>query len=311
MVEKGEGMRTPERERPISAEQRSREPSFGERVSLLLERKEVADDKGKKVKQEAIIEDVDLRIIAQQSLNPRNKGEKGIKRVSDRAGWWLKKKAKLLKKGKITREEFDQLETQSLALQTVLVGEWDRRGEQEWRREILKRRVQGGKEEMERGGKERMTAVVIPPHIGALFETGVYEPYIKSGGVLEKIPVLDVAERRDRERWLFENLRATMDGTVADPAGQWKTIIDSWITEFKVGSTGSILTSEKKGDFEKEIKAVMAVASSARAMEFSNGSAARYVGAITQSSPDNPNLDVQDDWEEYLLHGDESKIKIN
>ena len=100
-----------------------------------------------------------------------------------------------------------------------------------------------------------------------------------------------------------------MDGTIPNPEETWKSIVDFWRLDFSEAARREKLSFEEREEFDREIRSAMAICASARAMEQSDGAAATYLGFITQSSPDNLYLDRQDDWAEYLLHGDEEKIK--
>ena len=139
-------MPTPEQEGPISVEQQPKELSFTEKVISLLKREGIVDEKGEVIGQEkAIIEDGELRVIAQRFLTVENQGERELRGASIEADEWLEEKVKLFEGGRITEEEFDQLETQSLALQTVLLEEWDGEEEVEWERETGRGYGEGGR----------------------------------------------------------------------------------------------------------------------------------------------------------------------
>jgi len=128
-------MPTPERERPVSAEQQPKKLSFMEKVISLLKREGIINEEGERIgRKEAVIEDRELRVIAWQSLAVGNQEEEELKRALIEADEWLEGKVKLFEGGGITKEELGQLETQSLALQTVLLEEWDRKAEVEWKR---------------------------------------------------------------------------------------------------------------------------------------------------------------------------------
>lgn len=160
-----------------------------------------------------------------------------------------------------------------------------------------------------------------PDHIGAAFETGKMAAWLYNWVEREYIvPVLDVKGKEHRMRWTLENMRVFSDGTLASPEEKWKPVIDSWLSELKFAASRARfdpdLTPEEKKEKQKElregvketeldIKAMMAVSASARAMEVSAGSAAAYVQVITGGDS---NLDKQDFWQEFLLHNDAAKL---
>lgn len=170
-----------------------------------------------------------------------------------------------------------------------------------------------------------------PDHVGAAFKTGKIAAWLYN--YVEKeyiVPVLDVKEPEHRMRWTLENMRVFSDGTLASPEEKWKPVIDSWISELKFAAPRARFDpidpelepeakkakikeiEEKKRNLpegvkktELDIKAMMAVSASARAMEVSAGSAAAYVQVITGGDS---NLDKQDFWGEFLLHDDKDKL---
>jgi len=147
-----------------------------------------------------------------------------------------------------------------------------------------------------------------PTFIGAVFETG--RARMLTYDVIRKkdlVPVLDVTKEKDREIWFLENMRVFSDGTCASPELGWKGIIDFHLAELKVAAVNSDLDPKERIKTEKDIKAMMAISTSARAMEASSGDVGRYAAYITQSRE--PDLDKQDSWKEFLIHGDEGKIK--
>jgi hypothetical protein len=274
-------MPTPEQERPLSAEQ-VRKPSFEERLRGLIEPK--VDEEGK-VLQEAAIRNEKLQRLGRLALESRNQTPEGL--------------GKLLGKGDDWCLDEQVPEDEWSVLAGVLVE----------RQELLTKEQKKSLQERVPEGRIMVPARLVPPHMWALFETGTYAADIESGFISkESHPVLDVRKKRDRGKWLFENFCFTMNGAVSDPAEKWKMIVDSWINEFETAAEFSRLSLEEIKGFEKDIKEVMAIGAAARAMDASNGSAAKYVGFITQSDPEYPNLNRQEDWSEYILQGDPDKI---
>lgn len=176
------------------------------------------------------------------------------------------------------------------------------------------------------GGPERMMGAA-PEWIGAVFEQGnrknqVTDIYVVPHEIL--VPVYDVRKKEEREQWIFENMRVFLDGTVASPEGKWKSIADNWLSELRFAANRVFQKkkdlkeekAEEKEPFgrkeleetEADLKAIMAVCSSARAMEVSTGTATTYLTYMTLSEG-GKNLDVQDTWSDFLLHADPDKLK--
>lgn len=182
------------------------------------------------------------------------------------------------------------------------------------------------------GSSPEIMSSYVPEHIGAVFQQGrdklrAREWVVGPDGryqYTELVPVLDIRDADERNRWCLENMRVFADGTVANPEKSWKPIVDSWLTELKVATTNTVLQMEKDKlssedikefkrdckETELDIKAMMAVSASARAMEISAGSAAEYAMHIAPPKPGarNPDLDKQDTWVEFLLHKDPGKL---
>lgn len=151
----------------------------------------------------------------------------------------------------------------------------------------------------------------IPRHLGAVFKESIVRPsiydYVSNKDL---VPVLDINVPRERIGWTLENIRVFSDGTLPRPEARWKQVIDEWVTDLKTSKVKVCKTPEEKAgadELELDIKAMMAVSSSARAMEESGGSSARYAAVITQGS-EGPDLDRQDSWAEFLLHKDKEKL---
>jgi len=162
--------------------------------------------------------------------------------------------------------------------------------------------------EAPQGGPERMMGAA-PEWIGAVFKQGNRRNQVmdySTGEIL--VPVFDVTERKEREQWIFENMRVFLDGTVASPEGKWKPIIDNWLSELRFAANKARLDRKELHETEDDLKALMAVCSSARAMEVSSGTASTYLTYITLSEGGR-NLDVQDTWSDFILHKDPDKLK--
>lgn len=160
------------------------------------------------------------------------------------------------------------------------------------------------------GGAERMMGAA-PEWIGAVFEQGnrknqVTDIYRRPPEIL--VPVCDVETREGRREWVFENMRVFLDGTVASPERQWKNIIDNWLSELRFAANRASLGRKELKETEDDLKAMMAICSSARAMEISTGTASTYLTYVTLSQ-EGKNLDVQDTWADFLLHNDPGKLE--
>lgn len=146
-----------------------------------------------------------------------------------------------------------------------------------------------------------------PTYLGAVFETGRNKMFTYDYQAKEDmVPRKDILEPRERESWLLENMRVFSDGTMANPEMGWKAVVDAQISELKVAANRAKLPSEELKKTELDLKAMMAVSSSARAMESSGGDVNTYAAFITQDGK--VNLNVQDSWGDFLLHNDPDKI---
>lgn len=177
------------------------------------------------------------------------------------------------------------------------------------------------------GGTSGEMVGAAPDQIGAVFLQGksknaVIDWYSELRPRPILVPVLDVTKDHQRERWLLENMNVFLDGTVAKPEARWKNIAADWLSELKVATRRArfshrgagapedddFFTREKSKETEKDLKAIMAVCSSARAMEVSAGTASAYLTWITHSE-EGKQLDVQDTWADFLLHNDPGKLQ--
>lgn len=161
-------------------------------------------------------------------------------------------------------------------------------------------------------GGERMMGAA-PEWIGAVFEQGnrkgqVTDIYSRTVPYEILVPVYDVKEKEEREKWIFENMRVFLDGTVASPERKWKDAVDNWLSELRFAANRVHLDRKELRETEADLKAIMAVCSSARAMEVSTGSATTYVECVTLTGRGG-NLALQDTWSDFLLHDDPDKLK--
>jgi hypothetical protein len=152
--------------------------------------------------------------------------------------------------------------------------------------------------------------VVPPPHIGAVLTEGRNIAYTKDpwGRTVNWIEEFSVREEEGRKGWMFENLRVF--NSLPQAPSVWKGAIDDYLLDLQTAR----VSSEKRNPKERAkieagvietrdtMKAMMAVSASARAMEASSGNPDTYLAAITQSSPEQLDLDVQDRWGSFLLH---------
>lgn len=145
---------------------------------------------------------------------------------------------------------------------------------------------------------------ILPEYIGAVFKQGRYGPYVERRAVV--VPDYDVLKEEERNSWLFENLNVFTDGTTPSPELRWKRTADDWLADIKIAARRGKLDRKTEQGVESDIKAMMAVSASARAMEQSGGSAEKYGIFITLS--EKPDLDKQDAWSDFLLHNDSEKL---
>jgi len=159
-----------------------------------------------------------------------------------------------------------------------------------------------------------------PTQVGAVFENGRTKALSWNWERFKEIvPIKDVKDKEQREQWMLENIRVFSDGTLSNPHRKWKSVIDAHLSELKVAAKNTGLSfklpeeSEEKKKFlqetretENDIKAMMAVSSSARAMEVCSGVFAAYATSMTQQD-EQADLNKQDSWAEFLLHKDPEK----
>lgn len=168
-------------------------------------------------------------------------------------------------------------------------------------------------------GEVETSLMVPPPHIGGVFEQGKYG-VVREMYWHELVSSHDVTDTQERRAWCFENIGAYIKNGEEYP---WKRVVDDWISDLDLAVAkapmrqhGSRYAEEYRVTLQKEaektkdlIIAMMAVSSSARAMEQSGGAAAKYVAMITSQSPNGQaDLDKQDSWKRYLLANDPEKL---
>lgn len=172
------------------------------------------------------------------------------------------------------------------------------RDEQQKIRDTMLRQQQAGQH-------ESTFAPSIPPHFRAVFREGPHGLYERAWG--EKIKFLSVLNEQDRRNWCFANLEAYTSGAIPGET-HWKGVVDMWLSDLSHSAYLAKAGPEQLKEIEKTkvfLKAMMAVSSSARGMEYSAGAASTYALFITGGKE--VDLDVQDRWASYLLHDDPEK----
>ena len=189
----------------------------------------------------------------------------------------------------------------------------------------------------------------VPDYYGAVFESSRYKQLvidraIAEGVPIETLPVLDVSNEADRERWILENMRVFTDGTVENSEAKWRGVVDLWLSDLRRSAENYMQVlieakvreenpglfnneranrakiREKKAEInrtlidtrrelfedvkksEEQLKAFMAVAASSKAMDASDGAGSKYTEFIAPG-PRGADLDKQDDWYDFIIHG--------
>lgn len=175
--------------------------------------------------------------------------------------------------------------------------------------------IAGGEDEEEEEKPEGPVEDI--KHIGAVFSTGenrdkIRRPQLVDGRwrTVDAVPVLDVTKTEDRTRWVLENIRVFTNGKVSDPHEKWKRIVDFHLAELNSAAEGASMEREDVRGTRNEFIAMMAIASSARAMEHSTGDLDKYAKLITGSKGKDADLGKQEDWGRCLLHADFGKITL-
>lgn len=168
-------------------------------------------------------------------------------------------------------------------------------------------------------GDERYVPIQAPKHVGAVFVGGLFEKMFRH----ETIPPCDITTAAGREKFILENIHA-FDYLLQEP-GAWKGAVGAWLDDmyFASKSAANVIkfgeNPENAGkrfedvisEFEAKVKAMMAVTASARAMEKSNGSIEAYgVWLTTGGQGKEADLDIQDQYKDYILHDDPKKLDL-
>lgn len=140
----------------------------------------------------------------------------------------------------------------------------------------------------------------LPLHIGAVYENGRNYLLVEH----ESIPTLDIKDEDNRRAYILENLHAF--NTLFKQPQSWKPAVDLWLADAKFAAKAEGLSKEDFEAFSKQLKAMMAITASARAMEVSAGASISYLVALTGG--ERGNLDAQDTMSDFLLHADPEKL---
>lgn len=284
-------MPTPEQLRPMAGQEQKPETLpqavFKESLRSLIEPQKTIGPQGEEIEKPAEVQNFYLKKAAERAI--RNSKADNLSKEAERINDWIAEKAKLVEEGKVEETEYSRLENEALLLNSIISQEFYRQAEELKRSEF---------------------AQDLSDFLGAAFYQGKYNAAIENGQIRkDKNIILDVRRVEDRERWLYENVRVIMRRVnVSEPEKQWRPIVDMWRSEFKTAAERTEMDEKTYKEFDMRIRSVMAVCASARAMEYSNGSAQRYLAAITESREDSLNMDVADDWSEYLLHENEEML---
>ena len=142
----------------------------------------------------------------------------------------------------------------------------------------------------------------LPLHIGAVFKNGRNWLLVEH----PSIPILDVKNRNHRLAYILENIHAF--DNLFGQASAWKGAEDIWIADSMIAAQAEHLSDRERDDFLKILKAMMGVTGQARAMEASAGNSVAYLTTLTDG--EHGNLDTQDLWQDYLVHGDPEKLNV-
>jgi hypothetical protein len=164
----------------------------------------------------------------------------------------------------------------------------------------LSRITQKVQEITSKESKERPAFRELPLHIGAVFEKGRNYLLVEH----ESIPTMSITNKDHRQAYMLENLHAF--NTLFRQPQSWKPAVDIWLADAKFAAKAEGLSSEDFEDFSKQLKAMMAITASARAMEESAGASVSYL--VTLTGGERGNLDAQDLIRDFLVHSDSSKL---
>jgi hypothetical protein len=289
MSEGGENMPGPEQRPATGPEQAARNPQdiFESGLRGLIEPQREIDPRGQEIERPAQVQAFFLKKLAERAI--RSPRADNLASEIDRINDWLAEKAKLVDERKLEEQDYYHLEDQALLVSTVISKEFYRQSQELRISEF---------------------AQDIDPFLGAVFLQGKYNAAIENGQIrMDKNIILNVENPEDRDRWLHENIRVIMRRiNVSEPERQWKAIADMWRSEFAIAADRVEMDEEAFKVFDMKIRSAMGVSSSARAMEHSNGSTERYLSVIAGPGAMEADLDVADDWREYLLHEREDKL---
>lgn len=140
----------------------------------------------------------------------------------------------------------------------------------------------------------------LPLHIGAVYEKGRNYLLVEH----ESIPILKIENEGHRQAYILENLHAF--NTLFKQPQSWKPAIDIWLVDAQFAAKAEGLSNEAFEKFSKQLKAMMAITASARAMEVSAGASVSYLVALTGG--ERGNLDAQDLMSDFLVHADLNKL---
>lgn len=154
------------------------------------------------------------------------------------------------------------------------------------------------------GGFENYPISPPPAHYVAIFREGRHGSFEKQWG--DKVKFLSVLNENDRLAWCYANMGAFANGVIQTK--DWKGVVDIWLGDIK--DSANLVKADREKmvgikETEKDLRAMMALSASARAMEGSAGSAATYVKLLTVDR--DGDLDKQDIWADFLLHDDSEK----
>lgn len=155
---------------------------------------------------------------------------------------------------------------------------------------------------------EKAMAPIPPAHIVAIFREGRYKRY--ENAWKDSVEFFNIMDTRGRLDWAYLNIGVFNQGIIPDAARSWKNLLDNWLGDLNDAARLAKLNPQELrqiAETQKDIVAMMAVSSSARAMEQSDGGASEYVAIITQSQSDHPDYSKQDTWAEFLLADDPAK----
>jgi hypothetical protein len=148
--------------------------------------------------------------------------------------------------------------------------------------------------------KERPAFRELPLHIGAVFEKGRNYLLVEH----ESIPTMKIKNADHRQAYILENLHAF--NTLFKQPQSWKPAVDIWLTDAMFAAKAENLKNKDLEEFSEQLKAMMAITASARAMEESAGASVSYLVVLTGG--ERGNLSAQDTMSDFLIHADLDKL---